>query len=154
MFQEQRPQIGSLYTKWPAVVGIVAVSLLADRVPGGFWGKLLFAIAIGLAVGTVMHFTDLHKWRVSPGWHSVDARVEGIQMVQGFYRISYSFSANGKIHGADIHIPAEAWDTAPSEDMVGQILQVRVNPTQMAENFILRRSMPGLRDGEREWIKN
>jgi hypothetical protein len=60
---------------------------------------------------------------------------------------------NEALDGADIHIPKHDL-TVPAENLIGQKIQIRVNPARPHENFVSRSSMSGLSSAATEWIMN
>jgi hypothetical protein len=161
MFKQNQPKREPLYSNVPIVAAGLATLLASNWVLGRlsplpWWGySVVQLFALTVVVGAVGYVQYRHQLGASSTWPSVEARIEDIELVEGgWYRLSYSFRINGDFHGADIHISDAEWICKPSQSMVGQTIQVRANPDRVQENFILRSSVAGLRESQRDWIKN
>jgi hypothetical protein len=138
-----------------AIFGVVgeAITLVANLYSLNWWTKVGLLIGVGVVVGVLAAIRWRRRLRALPNWLPGEARVEVVTPLRGGqrYRISYSYHINGEFYGSGIELSQNRWTTVPSDRLIGNMIQIRVNPKDFTQTFVLSRSLPGL-SVEREWI--
>jgi hypothetical protein len=128
-----------------------AITWVAKRYSLNWWTHIGIAVGAGVVGGVLSAIGRRRRLRALPNWLLVEARIELVTPMGQMYRISYSYHINGEFYGSDIELSQNRWTIVPSDRLIGNMIQIRVNPRDFTQTFVLSRSLPGL-SVEREWI--
>lgn len=142
---------------WEAVIFgliIAAINSVANRYSLNWWTRVGMQAGAGVVWGVLSVMRWRRRPRALPNWLPVEARIEVVTPMRGgrMYRISYSYRINGGFYGSDIQLTHDRWATVPSDRLIGNMIQIRVNPKDFTQTFVSSGSLSGLSVGGSEWI--
>ena len=114
--------------------------MLADLVIAA---ALLFLIAWYVRRG--------NRRRRAARWGLSTATIEAVQVINRGHNpaaydadISYSYEAKGSQYSGTVSVPGSWWRLAPSSDLSGRQIRVRVNPSRPEASAVVAATLPGI----------